>query len=82
MKWKFLIYVDSTDYDQLPAHLKVSEGDVYGFVGTNDSGLALLLANHQAYRVIDVQAGAELSSKDNAEGGRVQWAINEIEFKS
>lgn len=76
MKWKFLIYVDDTDYDQLPSELKVSLGDVYGFVGTNDSGLALLLANQQAYRVVDVAAGTELSSKDN------QWAINEIKFKS
>lgn len=82
MKWKFLIYVDDTDYDQLPSELKVSLGDVYGFVGTNDSGLALLLANQQAYRVVDVAAGTELSSKDNAEGSRVQWAINEIKFKS
>lgn len=82
MKWKFLIYVDDTDLDDLPKELVPTDGQVFGFVGTNDSGLALLLANEQAYRVVDVAAGTELSSKDNAQGNRVQWAINEIKFKS
>jgi hypothetical protein len=82
MKWKFLIYVDDTGLDYLPKELVPTDAQVFGFVGTNDSGLALLLANQQAYRVVDVAAGAELSSKDNAEGSRVQWAVNEIEFKS